>query len=58
MGRTKFSRALKRSICIEYMQSGMSRKEILIVKRNLIRLAAHQPLQMIDDAILNEIPHL
>jgi len=28
MGRTKFSRALKRSICIEYMQSGMSRKEI------------------------------
>jgi len=28
MGRTKFSRALKRSICIEYMQSGMSWKEI------------------------------
>ena len=28
MGRKKFSRALKRSICIEYMQSGMSRKEI------------------------------
>ena len=28
MSRVKFSRALKRSICIEYMQSGMSRKEI------------------------------
>ena len=28
MSRTKFSRGLKRSICIEYMQSGMSRKEI------------------------------
>ena len=28
MGRTKFSRSLKRSICIEYMQSGKSRKEI------------------------------
>ena len=28
MGRKRFSRALKRSICIEYMQSGMSRKEI------------------------------
>ena len=28
MSRQKFSRALKRSICIEYMQSGMSRKEI------------------------------
>ena len=28
MGRTKFSRSLRRSICIEYMQSGMSRKEI------------------------------
>ena len=28
MGRTKFSRGLKRSICIEYMQSGLSRKEI------------------------------
>jgi len=28
MGKQKFSRALKRSICIEYMQSGMSRKEI------------------------------
>ena len=28
MGKQRFSRALKRSICIEYMQSGMSRKEI------------------------------
>jgi len=28
MGKQKFSRALKRSICIEYMQSGMSQKEI------------------------------
>ena len=28
MGKQKFSRGLKRSICIEYMQSGMSRKEI------------------------------
>ena len=28
MSRVKFSRALKRSICIEYMQSGKSRKEI------------------------------
>ena len=34
MGRTKFSRSLKRSICIEYMQSGMSRKEIAL-KYNL-----------------------
>ena len=28
MGKQKFSRGLKRSICIEYMQSGQSRKEI------------------------------
>ena len=28
MGKKRFSCALKRSICIEYMQSGMSRKEI------------------------------
>ena len=28
MGKQRFSRALTRSICIEYMQSGMSRKEI------------------------------
>ena len=28
MGKQKFSRGLKRSICIEYMQSGKSRKEI------------------------------
>ena len=28
MSRVKFSRSLKRSICIEYMQSGKSRKEI------------------------------
>ena len=34
MGKQKFSRALKRSICIEYMQSGMSRKEIAL-KYNL-----------------------
>ena len=34
MSRTKFSRALKRSICIEYMQSGKSRKEIAL-KYNL-----------------------
>ena len=34
MGRTKFSRSLRRSICIEYMQSGMSRKEISL-KYNL-----------------------
>ena len=34
MSRVKFSRALKRSICIEYMQSGMSRKEIAL-KYNL-----------------------
>ena len=30
MSRTKFSRGLKRSICIEYMQSGKSRKEIAL----------------------------
>ena len=30
MGNKKFSRGLKRSICIEYMQSGMSRKEIAL----------------------------
>lgn len=30
MSRRKFSRALKRAICIEYMQSGMSRKEISV----------------------------
>ena len=30
MSRVKFSRALKRSICIEYMQSGKSRKEIAL----------------------------
>jgi len=30
MSRLRFSRALKRSICIEYMQSGKSRKEIAI----------------------------
>ena len=34
MSRRKFSRALKRSICIEYMQSGKSRKEIAL-KYNL-----------------------
>ena len=34
MGRQKFSRSLKRSICIEYMQSGKSRKEIAM-KYNL-----------------------
>ena len=34
MGRPRFSRALKRSICIEYMQSGKSRKEISL-KYNL-----------------------
>ena len=34
MGRQKFSRGLKRSICIEYMQSGMSRHEIAL-KYNL-----------------------
>ena len=34
MSRTKFSRALRRSICIEYMQSGKSRKEIAM-KYNL-----------------------
>ena len=34
MGRTKFSRSLRRSICIEYMQSGKSRKEIAL-KYNL-----------------------
>ena len=34
MGRTKFSRSLRHSICIEYMQSGMSRKEIAL-KYNL-----------------------
>ncbi len=34
MSRTKISRALKRSICIEYMQSGKSRKEIAL-KYNL-----------------------
>ena len=34
MSRQKFSRALKRSICIEYMQSGKSRKEIAL-KYNL-----------------------
>ena len=28
MGNKKFSRGLKRSICIKYMQSGKSRKEI------------------------------
>ena len=30
MGKKKFSRGLKRSICIEYMQSGKSRKEIAL----------------------------
>ncbi len=34
MGKQKFSRSLKRSICIEYMQSGMSRKDISL-KYNL-----------------------
>ena len=34
MGKQKFSRSLKRSICIEYMQSGVSRKEIAL-KYNL-----------------------
>jgi len=34
MGKQKFSRGLKRSICIEYMQSGKSRKEIAL-KYNL-----------------------
>ena len=34
MGKTKFSRSLRRSICIEYMQSGISRKEIAL-KYNL-----------------------
>ena len=34
MSKQKFSRALRRSICIEYMQSGMSRKEIAL-KYNL-----------------------
>ena len=34
MGRTKFSRSLRRSICIEYMQSGKSRKKIAL-KYNL-----------------------
>lgn len=34
MSRQKFSRSLKRAICIEYMQSGKSRKEIS-VKYNL-----------------------
>lgn len=34
MSRQKFSRALKRAICIEYMQSGQSRQEIS-VKYNL-----------------------
>ena len=28
MSRVRFSRAMKRSICIEYMQSGKSRKKI------------------------------
>ena len=34
MSKQKFSRALRRSICIEYMQSGKSRKEIAL-KYNL-----------------------
>ena len=34
MRKQRFSRALKRSICIEYMQSGKSRKEIAL-KYNL-----------------------
>lgn len=34
MGRQRFSRGLKRSICIEYMQSGKSRHEIAL-KYNL-----------------------
>ena len=34
MGKQRFSRSLKRSICIEYMQSGKSRKEIAL-KYNL-----------------------
>lgn len=34
MARQKFSRGLKRSICIEYMQSGKSRQEIAL-KYNL-----------------------
>ena len=34
MSKQRFSRAMKRSICIEYMQSGKSRKEIAM-KYNL-----------------------
>ena len=34
MGRQRFSRGLRRSICIEYMQSGKSRAEIAL-KYNL-----------------------
>ncbi len=34
MSKTRFSRSLRRSICIEYMQSGKSRKEIAL-KYNL-----------------------
>ena len=34
MVKTRFSRSLRRSICIEYMQSGKSRKEIAL-KYNL-----------------------
>lgn len=34
MSRQKFSHAMKRAICIEYMQSGLSRKEISL-KYNL-----------------------
>ena len=47
MSRQKFSRALKRSICIEYMQSGKSRKEIAL-KYNLnvlIDIAEEQGMQ-------------
>lgn len=39
MGKQKFSRSLKRSICIEYMQSGKSRKEIAM-KYNLPSVGA------------------
>ena len=39
MGKQKFSRSLKRSICIEYIQSGKSRKEIAM-KYNLPSVGA------------------
>ena len=52
MGKQKFSRGLKRSICIEYMQSGLSRKEIAmkygLPSTNLLSSWIHSCLSPLD----------